>query len=133
MPPERRFEALLLMALDSGRSGRPLCELNDTDLVFRRFPDLQLGDAAFDASTFSHPRRRLDDFDPTAGFFAAEAREAMAAGLRGDHSSLDGALVESFASAKSFRPVAPESPDPGAPPPGGEGSEPRNAGIDFHG
>ena len=140
MPPERLLEALLLMALDSVRSERPPCDRVDTDLLLRWFPDLQPGDAALDASTFSHDRRRLDDLDPTAGFFAAVVREAMAAGLCRDHSSADGTLVESFASAKSFRPVPPGSPAPGAPPAtppvppaAGSGFEPRNPEVDFHG
>ena len=146
VPPERLLKALLLMALYSVRSERQLCDRVDTDLLFRWFLDLQPSDAAFDASTFSHNRRRLDDFDLTAGFFAAVVREAMAAGLCSDHFSVDGTLIESFASAKSFQPVPPESPAPGAPPatppappaPGappaaGSGFKPRNPEVDFHG
>ena len=134
VPPERLLKALLLMALYSVRSERQLCERIDTDLLFRWFLDLQPTDAAFDASTFSHNRRRLDDFDLTAGFFAAVVREAMAAGLCSDHFSVDGTLIESFASAKSFQPVAAESPAPGTPPPpSGDGFKPRNAEVDFHG
>ena len=146
VPPERLLKALLLMALYSVRSERQLCDRVDTDLLFRWFLDLQPSDAAFDASTFSHNRRRLDDFDLTAGFFAAVVREAMAAGLCSDHFSVDGTLIESFASAKSFQPVPPESPAPGAPPatppvppaPGappaaGSGFKPRNPEVDSHG
>ena len=140
VPPERLLKAPLLTALDSVRSERQLCERVDTDLLFRRFLDLQPGDAAFDASTLSHNRRRLDDFDPTAGFFAAVVREAMAAGLCRDHSSVDGTLIESFASAKSFQPVPTRSPAPSVPPAtppvppaAGGGFKPRNAEVDFHG
>ena len=146
VPPERLLEALLLMALYSVRSERQLCDRIDTDLLFRWFLDLQPGGAAFDASTFSHDRRRLDDFDPTAGFFAAVVREAMAAGLCSDHFSVDGTLIESFASAESFQPVPTQSPAPsvppatppvppapGPPPAAGGGFEPRNAEVDFRG
>ena len=142
VPPERLLKALLLMALYSVRSERQLCDRVDTDLLFRWFLDLQPSDAAFDASTFSHNRRRLDDFDLTAGFFAAVVREAMAAGLCGDHFSVDGTLIESFAPAKSFQPIPPAPPAPGAPPvppaPGappaaGGGFKPRNPEVDFRG
>ena len=145
VPPERLLKALLLMALDSVRSERQLCDRVDTDLLFRWFLDLQPGDAAFDASTFSHNRRRLDDGDLTCAFFDAVVAEAFTAGLCSEHFSVDGTLIESFASAKSFQPVPPESPAPGAPPatppappaPGappaaGSGFKPRNPGIDFH-
>src|SRR6478672_6524524 len=61
VPPERLLKALLLMALYSIRSERQLCERIDTDLLFRGFLDLRPGDAAFDATAFTHNRKRLDD------------------------------------------------------------------------
>jgi transposase len=129
VPPERLLKALLLMALYSVRSERQLCERIDTDLLFRWFLDLQPSDAAFDATTFTHNRQRLDDHDLTQTFFAAVVREAIAAGLCSEHFSVDGTLIESLASAKSFRPK--EATDDR--PPDANGFKPRNAGVDFHG
>lgn len=130
VPPERLLKALLLMALYSARSERQLCERIDTDLLFRWFLDLQPGDDAFDATTFSHNRLRLDEHDLTKLFFEAVVREALTAGLCSEHFSVDGTLVESFASAKSFRPVA---AGPGEPPGDGNGFQPRDVEVDFHG
>ena len=76
---------LLLMALYSVRSERQLCERIDTDLLFRWFLDLQPSDEAFDATTFTHNRQRLDDHDLTQAFFAAvverRSRRACAASI----------------------------------------------------
>jgi transposase len=145
VPPERLLKALLLMALYSVRSERQLCERIDTDLLFRWFLDLQPSDEAFDPTTFTHNRRRLDDHALTAGFFVAVTGEAITAGLCSEHFSVDGTLIESFAAAKSFRPKpagdtgvsagdggSPPS-DSGSSPADGNGFQPRNAEVDFHG
>lgn len=134
VPPERLLKALLLMALYSVRSERQLCERIDLDLLFRWFLDLQPGDEAFDATTFTHNRERLDEHDLTRSFFAAVVDEAITAGLCSEHFSVDGTLIESYASAKSFqakaqaneRKDADESND-------GKGFKPRNVEVDFHG
>jgi transposase len=141
VPPERLLKALLLMTLYSVRSERQLCERIDTDLLFRWFLDMQPSDEAFDATTFTHNRPRLDDHDLTKTFFAAVVSEALTADLCSEHFSVDGTLIESFASAKSFQPIpAPPPPDSGSspddkgpPPPDGNGFKPRNAEVDFHG
>jgi transposase len=128
VPPERLLKALLLMALYSVRSERQLCERIDTDLLFRWFLDLQPGDPAFDATTFCHNRQRLDEHDLTQTFFGAVVSEALAAGLCSEHFSVDGTLIESFASAKSFQPkVSDDGPKDS------NGFQPRNAEVDFHG
>lgn len=137
VPPERLFKALLLMALYSVRSERQLVERIDTDLLFRWFLDMSPEEPAFDATAFTHNRPRLDDHGLTAAFFQAVLREALAAGLCSDHFSVDGTLIESYASAKSVRPLPPPD-DPGGPPPpagpaDGNGFKPRNAEVDFHG
>jgi transposase len=140
VPPERLLKALLLMALYSVRSERQLCERIDTDLLFRWFLDMNPGEEAFDATTFTHNRRRLDEHALTASFFDAVLAEALTRGLCSEHFSVDGTLIESFASAKSFQPIAPANDD-GAdddPPPEGRrgdanGFKPRNAEVDFHG
>jgi transposase len=129
VPPERLLKALLLMALYSVRSERQLCERIDTDLLFRWFLDLQPSEEAFDATTFTHNRQRLDDHDLTRTFFAAVVREAIAAGLCSEHFSVDGTLIESFAAAKSFRPTDAADDDPKD----ANGFQPRNVAVDFHG
>jgi transposase/phage host-nuclease inhibitor protein Gam len=130
VPPERLLKALLLMALYSVRSERQLCERIDTDLLFRWFLDLQPSDAAFDATAFPHNRRRLDEHHLTQTFFAAVVSEALTADLCSEHFSVDGTLIQSYASAKSFQPI-PAAGD--APAPDGNGFQPRNPEVDFHG
>jgi transposase len=132
VPPERLLKALLLMALYSVRSERQLCERIDTDLLFRWFLDLQPSDDAFDATTFTHNRPRLDDHELTATFFAAVVQEAIAAGLCSEHFSVDGTMIESFASVKSFQPKPADDGD-AAPPSDGNGFKSRNTEVDFHG
>lgn len=129
VPPERLLKGLLLMALYSVRSERQLCERIDTDLLFRWFLDLQPGDDVFDPTTFTHNRERLDRHGLTKAFFAAVVDEAVAAGLCSDHFTVDGTLIQSWAALKSFQPVeaaGAESPD-------GNGFQPRNPDVDFHG
>jgi transposase len=134
VPPERLLKALLLMALYSVRSERQLCERIDTDLLFRWFLDLQPSDDAFDATTFTHNRPRLDDHDLTATFFAAVVQKAIAAGLCSEHFSVDGTMIESYASVKSFQPKPPtDDAGDAAPPPDGNGFKSRNAEVNFHG
>ena len=105
VPPERLLKAQLLLALYSIRSERQLCERIDTDLLFRRFLDLQPSEEAFDHAVFSHNRKRLDDGGLARAFFDAVVAEAFTAGLCSEHFSVDGTLIESFASAKSFQPI----------------------------
>lgn len=137
VPPERLLKAMLLMALYSVRSERQLCERIDLDLLFRWFLDLQPGDAVFDATTFTHNRRRLDEHELTRSFFTAVVREALTAGLCSDHFSVDGTLIESHASAKSFQPKEAKGDEPkdalGDEPRDHNGFKPRNAEVDFHG
>jgi transposase len=130
VPPERLLKALLLMALYSVRSERQLCERIDTDLLFRWFLDLRPSDEAFDATAFTHNRPRLDEHDLTKAFFGAVVAEALTAGLCSEHFSVDGTLIQSYASAKSFRPTAATGD---APPKDGNGFQPRNPEVDFRG
>lgn len=129
VPPERLLKALLLMALYSARSERHLCERIDTDLLFRWFLDLQPGDDAFDPTTFTHNRKRLDAHGLTATFFAAVVGEAVTAGLCSDHFTVDGTLIESWAALKSFQPIG----GGGAGPADGNAFQPRNPDVDFRG
>jgi transposase len=129
VPPERLLKALLLLALYSVRSERQLCERIDTDLLFRWFLDLHPSEEVFDATSFTHNRKRLDDHELTKTFFGAVVREALTAGLCSEHFSVDGTLIESFAAAKSFRPKDAADDEPKDT----NGFQPRNVSVDFHG
>lgn len=137
VPPERLLKALLLMALYSIRSERQFCDRLDTDLLFRWFLDLSPSDAAFDPTTFTHNRDRLHKHELTQKFFAAVVQEAITHNLCSEHFSVDGTLIESYASVKSVRPIpapeAAESDDSKRPPQSGHGFKPRNVEVDFHG
>ncbi|MDO8943366.1 MAG: IS5 family transposase, partial [Desulfobacterales bacterium] len=132
VPPERLLKSLLLMALYSVRSERQLCEQIDLNLLFRWFLDLQPSEDAFDATTFTKNRQRLETHGLAKAFFDAVVVEAIAKNLCSEHFSVDGTLIESFASAKSFRPKdAADEKDQN--PPDGNGFKPGNPDIDFHG
>lgn len=73
VPPERLLKALLLMALYSVRSERQFCEQIDLNLLFRWFLDLQPSDEAFDATTFTKNRQRLEEHGLARAFFDAVA------------------------------------------------------------
>jgi transposase len=133
VPPERLLKALLLMALYSIRSERQLCEQIDLNLLFRWFLDLQPSDDAFDATTFTKNRERLETHGLTNAFFDAVVAEALAKDLCSEHFSVDGTLIESFASAKSFRPNSAAGTEATTNPPDGNGFKPSNPDIDFHG
>jgi transposase len=128
VPPERLLKALLLMALYSIRSERQLCERIDTDLLFRWFLDLQPSDDAFDPTTFSQNRDRLEEHRLTQAFFDAVVGRAITHGLCSEHFSVDGTLIESFAAAKSFRPRDEPTGSGDANP-----FQPRNPEVDFRG
>jgi transposase len=129
VPPERLLKALLLMALYSVRSERQLCEQINLNLLFRWFLDMQPSEDAFDASTFSKNRQRLETYGLTKAFFDAVVTEALAKNLCSEHFSVDGTLIESFASAKSFQPKDEKDEKPE----NGNGFKPSNPDVDFHG
>jgi transposase len=106
VPPEVLLKALLLQCLYSVRSERQLVERLDTDLLFRWFCGLDPAEPVFDATAFTHNRPRLDAHGVTGAFFAAVRERAIRAGLASEeHFSVDGTLIESHASIKSFRPI----------------------------
>lgn len=103
VPPERLLKSLLLIALHSVRSERQFCEQLEYNLLFRWFLDMDALEEAFDASTFSRNRQRLMEHEVAGGFFAAireQAKDLMSA----EHFSVDGTLIEAWASIKSFAP-----------------------------
>ncbi len=142
IPPEHLLKASLLIALYSVRSERQFCERLQYDLLFKWFLDLNITDPAFDASTFSKNRARLLAHDVAAAFFDAVLDEARRRQLLSDeHFTVDGTLLESWASMKSFRPkpqaesgeqektdAGEQRDDEPLPKSGG-----RNPAVDFHG
>jgi transposase len=124
--PEKLLRAMLLQAFYSIRSERQLMERLEYDLLFRWFVGLGIDDAVWDHSTFSKNRDRLLEGDIAAKFLAAVlAQPRVKKLLSSDHFSVDGTLIEAWASTKSFKPR-----DGSDEPPGGAG---RNVEADFHG
>ena len=137
IPPEKLLRAMLLQAFYSIRSERLLMERLEYDLLFRWFVGIGIDDAAWDHSVFSKNRDRLLEGDIAAKFLAAVlAQPTVKKLLSTDHFSVDGTLIEAWASMKSVKPKSPSSGDDpesnsGAPP--AEGGGGRNAEADFHG
>lgn len=105
IPPERLLKATLLMALYSVRSERQFCEQLDYNLLFRWFLDIDMLAPSFDPTSFGKNRDRLLEHDVAAKFFHEVVSEAKRRGLVSeDHFSVDGTLIEAWASLKSFRP-----------------------------
>ena len=126
IPPEKLLRAMLLQAFYSIRSERQLMERLEYDFLFRWFVGIGIDDAVWDHSVFSKNRDRLLEGDIAAKFLAAVlARPRVKKLLSTEHFSVDGTLIEAWASMKSFRPRD-GSDEP--PPDGG-----RNAEVDFHG
>jgi len=102
--PERLLKATLLIALYSVRSDRLFCEMLDYNMLFRWFLDMNLEEASFDHSTFSKNRARLIEHEIAKTFFAGVVDQAKAAKLLSDeHFTVDGTLIESWASFKSLK------------------------------
>src|SRR5262245_23580300 len=129
VPPERLLKAMVLMALYSVRSERQFCEQLDYNLLFRWFLDMSIDEPGFDHSTFSQRNReRLLEHEVGRKFFMAVVAEARAVGLMSaDHFTVDGTLIEAWASLKTFRPRD-EKPDDQEPP-----DDPGNPAVDFRG
>ena len=127
VPPEKLLRAMLLQAFYSIRSERQLMERLEFDLLFRWFVGLGIDDAAWDHSSFSKNRDRLLEGDIAARFLAAVlAQPRVKKLLSTEHFSVDGTLIEAWASMKSFKPK-----DGSDEPPAAGGG--RNAEADFHG
>jgi transposase len=125
--PEKLLRAMLLQAFYSIRSERQLMERLEYDLLFRWFVGIGVDDSAWDHSSFSKNRDRLLEGDIAAKFLAAVlAQPRVKKLLSTDHFSVDGTLIEAWASLKSFKPRDGSDDEP----PAGGG---RNAEADFHG
>jgi transposase len=128
IPPERLLRALLLQAFYTVRSERQLMEQLDYNLLFRWFVGLSADDPVWDATVFCKNRDRLLDGDIAAQFMTVvlnlpQVRKLLSS----EHFSVDGTLIEAWASMKSF------VPKHGGEPPAGKGGSGRNAERDFHG
>lgn len=105
VPPETLLKGSLLMALFTVRSERLLCEQLHYNMLYRWFLDMNLVDEPFDHSTFTKNRERLMDHDVARLFFERIVAQATQAGLMSsEHFTVDGTLIEAWASLKSFRP-----------------------------
>ena len=105
VPPEQLLKATILMALYSVRSERAFCERLNYDLLFKWFLDLGIDAKAFDPTTFTKNRDRLLAAEVADRFFAAVVRQAnLRRYVSSEHFSVDGTLLEAWASHKSFKP-----------------------------
>jgi transposase len=127
IPPEQLLRALLLQAFYSIRSERQLMEQLEFNMLFRWFVGLGLDDLVWDATVFCHNRDRLLEADVSAKLLNGVIEHKKVRRLLSrDHFSVDGTLIDAWASMKSFRPKG--GGDDG----NGSGSG-RNQERDFHG
>src|ERR1700733_14048955 len=127
IPPERLLKSMLLIALYTVRSERQFCEQLDYNLMFRWFLDMDMEEPSFDPTVFTKNRDRLVASDAAGEFFRAVVAQAQGAGLMSrEHFSVDGTLIEAWASLKSFKKKNSSKKDP---PP----DDPGNPSVDFHG
>ncbi|MCO5295879.1 MAG: IS5 family transposase [Fimbriimonadaceae bacterium] len=125
--PEKQLRALVLMVLYSIPSERRLMEHIRYNMLFRWFVGLDADEAVWDASTFSKNRERLLEGEVARLFFeGVKSHARMRRLMSEDHFTVDGTLLEAWASHKSFKPKK----DPPDPPEGGTGSNPE---VDFKG
>jgi transposase len=128
IPPEWLLKSMVLMALYSVRSERAFCDRLNYDLLFRFFLGMTMYDEAFDPSCFAKNRERLMRSEVAARFFDGVVTRAKMMGLLSmEHFSVDGTMIEAWASMKSFRPKK-EKKDERKPP-----DDPGNPTVNFHG
>jgi len=126
IPPEQLLRALLIQSLYTVRSERLLMEEIDYSVLYRWFVGLSMNDPIWSPTTFSKNRERLLESDIAGAFFDGVLAQARAAGLLSDeHFTVDGTLLEAWASLKSFR-----RKDEGPTPPP---DDPGNPTVNFHG
>jgi transposase len=126
IPPERLLKSMILIALYTVRSDRMFCEQLRYNILFRWFLDMSLEEKPFDHSVFSKNRDRLMEREVARKFFEKVVESARAADLLSDeHFTVDGTLIEAWASMKSFRPKDEPAAD--------HDDDPSNPSVDFHG
>src|SRR5208283_1182555 len=126
IPPEQLLRAQLLQMLYSVRSERLLMEEMDYNILFRWFVGLNLDDSVWDATVFTKNRDRLLEAEIAKEFLARVVAQARTKGWTSDeHFTVDGTLLEAWASVKSFQPKDKKS----WPPP----DDPGNPTVNFRG
>lgn len=126
IPPEKLLRALLIQMLYSIRSERLLMEEIDYNVLFRWFVGMNLDEPVWDATTFTKNRERLLDADIAREFLAQTVKQVYAKGWASDeHFTVDGTLIEAWASLKSFQPKDRSKVDPP--------DDPGNPTVNFHG
>ena len=126
IPPEQLLRAQLLQMFYSVRSERLLMEEIDYNLLFRWFVGLNADDPVWDPTVFTKNRDRLLEAEVAKQFLGQVVAQARTRGLTSDeHFTVDGTLLEAWASAKSFQPKDRKD----SPPP----DDPGNPTVDFHG
>src|SRR5881397_2188291 len=124
--PEKLLRALLLQVLYTTRSERLLMEQLDYNLLFRWFVGLEMDDTVWDPTVFTKNRERLLAGDIAQAFFTQVLAQARQRSLLSDeHFTVDGTLIEAWASLKSFK----QKDAPSGPPP----DDPGNPTVNFHG
>jgi len=125
--PEKLLRALLLQILYTVRSERQLIEQLDYNLLFRWFVGLSIDDPVWDVTVFTKNRERLLAGEVAQAFFNAVLDQARSHDLlSAEHFTVDGTLVEAWASLKSFKRKGEDSQTPPA-------DDPNNPSVDFHG
>lgn len=125
IPPERLLKAKVLIALYTIRSERLFCEMLQYNLLFRWFLDLEMNQGTWDASTFSKNQERLLKHHVAARFFTTVVELAKQEGWASqEHFTVDGTLIEAWASLKSFAPKEGRSQT--------DDSDKGNPTVDFH-
>ena len=125
--PEKQLRAILLQMLYTVRSERQLMEQLRYNMLFRWFVGLSIDERIWDVTVFTKNRERFLNGEIAQRFFQAVVAQARAAGLLSDeHFTVDGTLIEAWASHKSFQPKDDQQPPTG----GDAGSNPT---VDFKG
>jgi transposase len=129
VPPERLIKALLLQALYSIRSEIQLCEQIGYNMLYRWFLDMTPSEPTWTPEVFSMNRDRFDEHGFVGHFFDLVVREAILEDLvSSDHFSVDGTLIQSFASMKSLRPIGTKD---GKVSDGSDDDDPGNPTVNF--
>ena len=127
IPPEKLLRAQLIQMLYSVRSERLLMEEIDYSLLFRWFVGMNLDEAVWDVTVFTKNRDRLLDGDVAREFLSEVVRQAREEKLTGDkHFTVDGTLIEAWASLKSFQRKDQKNKPPSK-------DDPGNPTVNFHG
>lgn len=125
IPPEKLLRAQLIQMLYSVRSERLLMEEIDYSMLFRWFVGMNLDEPVWDVTVFTKNRNRLLEGDVAREFLSEVVQQAQTKGLTSDeHFTVDGTLIEAWASLKSFQQKNQKNPPP---------DDPGNPSVDFHG